>query len=223
VLPPPPPAGYGVSFAGISGGKAQANGGAPGGGGGGSSAVPAGPVGLRPSARSLKLFAPPPPAAYGLSYAAPTAAAAGSSNGAASTRQQPPHASSDGTCQRARLLEPAPAAGYGITYAGINGATTSGSSSRPRLWQGSRSGPLSSRKALVLEEDESPLLLGADGSGSSSHEDGGDVVKADASPWLTPEERLSQRLGGLNGSGGEAGKVSSLLNSWKTRLSAANG
>jgi hypothetical protein len=57
-----------------------------------------------------------------------------------------------------------------------------------------------------LGEDEKPLLLLDD-----------EIVRSDDSPSLSAEERLSTRLGGL---WEEKGKVSSLLSSWKQRLSA---
>lgn len=146
---------------------------------------------------------------------------------------------------RARLLEPAPPAAYGVQYTGIQGSSSSYGSAgittvtgRPRLWLssapggmngfgsgGSSSGQSSPGRALmnglkrlgssasrsggpVSADDQKPLLL---------LEEDEDLVRADASPSLPPQERLETRLGGL---WEEKGKVSGLLSSWKQRLSS---
>lgn len=218
VLPPPPPAGYGIGYEGINGDRNPLK---PGVVHQQSSSEQPTPR----SSRSLKLFAPPPPAAYGVSYAQ-AGSTTSSSNGS-----KPADAGT--TCVRARLLEPAPAAAYGVQYSGIGSSSSSGSSiNRPRLFQSasfnggsgaSRSGSsglLSPSRSFVdglkerisgsgkalLGDDEKPLLLLEE-----------ELVRSDDSPSLSPEERLSTRLGGL---WEEKGKVSNLLSSWKQRLSA---
>jgi hypothetical protein len=207
-LPPPPAAAYGVSYAGING---DINPIAP-----GEHTWAEQP----PKPRNFKLFAPPPPAAYGLSYQGSRSSGGGSA---------------PNDHMRARLLEPAPAAAYGVTFSGLqhlgaasssNAAGSSNSSSRPnsamqrsasqgagrqpgpaRLLNGLRrlgSGAGSSSKGGVWagdsEGEEAPLL---------------DVVKADDSSLLSPEDRLFARLGSLVE---DKGRVSSAVGSWRDKL-----
>jgi hypothetical protein len=184
------------------------------------------------SSRSLKLFALPPPAGYGVTYAAHSSN--GSSSGAAAD-------AAGTTCVRARLLEPAPPAAYGVQYSGIGSSSSSGGGNalgRPRLFQSSSSNGLArgGSSGLPPASRSSSLVDGLKRFGSTGRSSAGgvgvgldpedeksgllldgDLVRSDDSPWMSAEDRLSSRLGGL---WEEKGKVSSLLSSWKQRLSA---
>jgi len=230
VLPPPPPAGYGIGYEGINGDRNPLK---PG-------TVAQGPTAgqqLR-SSRSHKLFATPPPAAYGVTFP-----------GTNSSNKPADSSSGSGgmTVLRARLLEPAPPAAYGVQYTGIQGSSSSSGSAaittvtgRPRLWLSSAPGGINGFGSGGSSSGQSSpgraLMNGLKRLGSSASRSGGpsaawpddhkplllleedeDLVRADASPSLPPQERLETRLGGL---WEEKGKVSGLLSSWKQRLSS---
>jgi hypothetical protein len=130
-----------------------------------------------------------------------------------------------------------------VTYSGLGSSSSSsgGSSSnalgRPRLFQSSSSSSnglgAASRSASLVDGLKRFGSTGRNAAGRNSSGGGGavidpedeksgllldeELVRSDDSPWMSAEDRLSSRLGGL---WEEKGKVSNLLSSWKQRLSA---
>jgi hypothetical protein len=202
-LPPPPAAAYGVSYAGING---DINPIAP-----GEHTWATQP----PMPRNFKLFSPPPPAAYGVSYQGSRSSGGGSA---------------PNDHMRARLLEPAPPAAYGVSFSGLQhlGAASSNSSSgssRPSSAMqrsasqgaGRQPGPVRLLNGLRrLGSGAGSSGKGAAWAGDSEGEDAPllDVVKADDSSLLSPEDRLFARLGSLVE---DKGRVSSAVGSWRDK------